>query len=591
MRTYLTAALRSHVHNMQRNLRSARMTGRIGESDQVHADVYPVVLQSMLEHGVQKSFPPQAIDPDWSQKHLESALHIYDRERNAIMSSEGRVSLEKDFATATGTDGSVLNNLEHECQLREAHITAKLAAFEAVRSPQTDMLDACRDQAKDLLQCQRSETAQPKPVSTLQLSSPVNIPEKPGPKSIKVVSPPPPASIENLTTQMLRDMHDAAQNAGATSRANYSSGIADVYWRMAKTDEFSEDVAKQRASDLRLFSLVTGIVDVTEIRQFHLSLYRDALGKVPKNFLRSAKDADLTISAVMARANLNSPAANGLSASTMSRHFKSLELLLKRAKSEGHSLEADLDVSLLKPKIKANTPAHKRRPVFRPEEVKQVFTHSAWQGCQSEGRRHAPGQTVIRDAKFWVPLILAYTGARRAEIAGLLAEDVATVDGIPCFHIRANTYRGIKGEGGEIEKSRIIPVHPHLIELGLIDHASSHITSPTGLLCPDILPKKRFQNGRQGQVTKIGESLDDFWRKSLHLSLNGNPRKLCMHSLRHYVNHSFIHNRDIHEVTRFDILGHVESSDAARSINTSTYRDETDVKEKFAAIASLPCVF
>jgi len=276
VRTYLAAALRSHVHKMQRNLRSARMTGRIGETDQLHADVYPVVLQSMLEHGVQKRLPPQAIDPHWSQKHLESALHIYDRERNAIMSSEGRVSLVRDFATATGTDRSVLNNLEHECQVREAHITAKLAAFEAVRSPQTDMLNACRDQAKKLLQCQKSETEQPKPDSTPQLLSPVNIPEKPRPKPSKVISPPPPVSVENLTTHMLRDMHDAAQNAGATSRANYSSGIADVYWRMAKTDAFSEDVAKQRASDLRLFGLVTGIAGKAQVKWYEFSEIDDA---------------------------------------------------------------------------------------------------------------------------------------------------------------------------------------------------------------------------------------------------------------------------------------------------------------------------
>ncbi|WP_371168827.1 hypothetical protein [Aliiroseovarius sp. 2305UL8-7] len=151
---------------------------------------------------------------------------------------------------------------------------------------------------------------------------------------------------------------------------------------MAKADDLSEDVAKQRASDLRLFSLATGVVDVTNIKQFHLSLYRNALGKIQKNFLRSAKDADLTIEAVMARANLNKPAENGLTASTTSRHFKSLELLLKRAKSEGHSLIPDLDVPPLKPKTKASTPAHKRRSVFRFEEVKHVFSHSAWQGAK-----------------------------------------------------------------------------------------------------------------------------------------------------------------------------------------------------------------
>jgi integrase len=394
---------------------------------------------------------------------------------------------------------------------------------------------------------------------------------------------------------MLSDMHDAAQNSKTKSKSGYASDIASVYWRMVATDELSVGVARQRASDLRLFSLVTGIVDVTAIEQFHLSQYRDALAKVPKNFLRSDKDQDLTIKALMARSELNPPSDNGLSPSTMRRHLKSVELLLKRAKSEGHEQTIDLDVTLLKPKTKANTPAHKRRAVFKFDELQQVFSHSAWQGCLSEGRRHLSGNKIIKDSRYWVPLILAYTGARRAEVSGLLANDVETIDGIPCFHIRSNQYRGIKGENEAegAEKNRIIPIHPHLIELGLLDQANSQSNAAPELLFPDILPKARYKtrDTKQTKPGKIGDSLDDFWRKSLRLALDGNPRKLCMHSLRHYVNHQLIHQQAIHEVTRFDLLGHVESGDAAQSINTSTYRDETGVSEKYAAIASLPSLF
>ena len=74
VRTYMASALRSFVHSMQRNLRSARMMGRVGASDQVQTEVYPVVLQSMLDHGLQERLPPQAIDPDWSKEHLEAAM-------------------------------------------------------------------------------------------------------------------------------------------------------------------------------------------------------------------------------------------------------------------------------------------------------------------------------------------------------------------------------------------------------------------------------------------------------------------------------------------------------------------------------------
>jgi hypothetical protein len=172
-------------------------------------------------------------------------------------------------------------------------------------------------------------------------------------------------------------------------------------------------------------------VDVTAVKQFHLSQYRDALTGVPKNFLRSVNDMNLTIQSLMARSALNAPAANGLASSAMRRHFKSLELMLKRAKSEGHELAESLDITLLKPKAKTNTPAHKRRAMFRLDELQNVFGHSAWQDCQSAGRRHASRHEVVKDSRFWVPLILSYTGARRAEISGVLDDDIERIEAHP----------------------------------------------------------------------------------------------------------------------------------------------------------------
>jgi integrase len=123
-----------------------------------------------------------------------------------------------------------------------------------------------------------------------------------------------------------------------------------------------------------------------------------------------------------------------------------------------------------------------------------------------------------------------------------------------------------------------------------VQHSKGH---PTKLLFPDVLPKprKRVKGAEAALPKKIGETLDDFWRESLKRTLDGNPRKLCMHSLRHYVNNHLIHSGGVHEVTRLDLLGHVDGGAASQSINTSTYRDETGVKEKLAAITALPRIF
>lgn len=583
--SYMTTRLRGFIQDMQRNMRMARMSGRMSDIDARNFEIHKSVLRAMLTHGMQKSFPVKAIDSDWTKETLETTMQIYDQEFHALMSRTGRDALEAEFIQTTGSDAKVLNSREHQYQILEAYLQAKLAAFDATQDTSEARQEALRKQAEALVQMGTPATLPdnaPAPIVPRAKPTPCSPP--------RVIPHEAPA---NLTIRTLSQMHAIAQAARYDGKAGYSSDIASIHWRMVETEDLSAKVATQRASDLRLFSLVTGVVDVAAIKQFHLSQYRDALTVVPKNFLRSVNDMDLTIQSLMARSALNAPADNGLAPNTMRRHFKSLELMLKRAKSEGHELTETLDVTLLKSKAKANTPAHKRRAVFRLDELQDVFGHSAWQGCQSAGRRHVSGQEVIKDSRFWVPLILSYTGARRAEISGLLIDDIDYVEGIPCFHIRSNVYRGIKGEASEVEKSRIIPVHPHLIELGLLNHANSKPSSPTGLLFPDILPQARSKqrNSQPAKAVKIGEALDDFWRKSLCITLDGNPRKLCMHSLRHYVNHQMIHAPDVHEVTRFDLLGHVESGDSAQSINTNTYRDETHVAKKYAAIASLKRVF
>jgi integrase len=68
-------------------------------------------------------------------------------------------------------------------------------------------------------------------------------------------------------------------------------------------------------------------------------------------------------------------------------------------------------------------------------------------------------------ARRWVPWLCAYTGARVNEITQLRACDVLPVDGIPCIRITP--------EAGTLKtaKKRIVPLHPHLIEMAFVEFA------------------------------------------------------------------------------------------------------------------------
>jgi integrase len=69
--------------------------------------------------------------------------------------------------------------------------------------------------------------------------------------------------------------------------------------------------------------------------------------------------------------------------------------------------------------------------------------------------------------RFWVPLIALYHGMRAGEAIGLMAQDVITRDGVPCFILRRNEIRDLKtGHSG-----RLVPVHPVLVGLGFLSFA------------------------------------------------------------------------------------------------------------------------
>ena len=62
----------------------------------------------------------------------------------------------------------------------------------------------------------------------------------------------------------------------------------------------------------------------------------------------------------------------------------------------------------------------------------------------------------------WVPLLLAYSGARVAEIVGLRACDVKVIDGIVCFHVTPEAGRHVKTR----DSIRLVPIHRAVLDAG-----------------------------------------------------------------------------------------------------------------------------
>ena len=119
-------------------------------------------------------------------------------------------------------------------------------------------------------------------------------------------------------------------------------------------------------------------------------------------------------------------------------------------------------------------------------------------------------------ARRWVPWVCAYSGARVNEITPLTGRDVIIRDGIPMMRVRAET--------NKTRKSRMVPLHSHLIEQGFLTYAKSRGARPL------FYDPARSRGGTDANphFKKVGERIAE-WVRSLGID----PRVAPNHGWRH----------------------------------------------------------
>jgi hypothetical protein len=163
--------------------------------------------------------------------------------------------------------------------------------------------------------------------------------------------------------------------------------------------------------------LITKVSDIRQVRQAHLSMFRDILQKQPKSWGKGPKDAEMSWDQVIARAGTLPADQVGLAISTINRHLDVFAQILARAEDDGIALDPKLNVKELR--LRENKRSRDKRTGFPEADLNRLFQHTIWTGCKSGRLRNTSGRRIIKDGLYWVPLIAAYIGARREEISGL----------------------------------------------------------------------------------------------------------------------------------------------------------------------------
>lgn len=319
-----------------------------------------------------------------------------------------------------------------------------------------------------------------------------------------------------------------------------------------------------------LFCEMTGVDDVRDVRQTHLAQFVAMLDRLPATYRRSAAERVKPITAIIAEAEA-AGASVGLSVATVNRNLVHFGKVLKAAQAEGLRIDQSVNPSLLRRFSKRA--AKDDREAFTPDDVRQIFRAPVWTGCRSAKRRRHPGDVIVRDWLYWIPLIAAYSGARREEICGLETADVSETDGIPVLLIRANARRGLKNPQSE----RVVPIHSHLIELGFLDFAGDQRNACRADLFHDLR--------RKSAASQIGDSMDYMWRNIQADRLGAQARK-TFHSFRHYAVQGLRAESQVEKHIRAELFGHLVGD-----IEDDRYGGRAPVATLRAAVEALPRVF
>lgn len=331
-----------------------------------------------------------------------------------------------------------------------------------------------------------------------------------------------------------------------------------------------ESTAKHYRNFALLFSRITGKSDVRTLTQSDAAVFRNALMKLPKSYGKSPKHKTQTIEETLKESAHLPKEERGLSISTMNRYFDHLGATLTFAKSEGIRIDERINPSSLRRKEQIRD--RDKAKTATESELVQLFQHPLWSDRRSVTNKLEREKKKLDGGYYWIPILCAYGGFRRAEAAGLRLSDLKQEDGIYYFDLDFNEDRRLK-TGSSIRK---IPLHNDLLELGFIEFYQSQTQQRATHFFPEAFERSKLHIGR-----KISRNL-----QQVCVEVFGEQEELLtLKSTRHYVQQILDLDPSVPEKVARDILGH-EGYD----VHTRTYGTASPLRALKAAIDVLPSV-
>ncbi len=338
----------------------------------------------------------------------------------------------------------------------------------------------------------------------------------------------------------------------ATTAPTAQPALSSIYPEFIKSqlarNEWRQQTANQSDATYRLFLGICGDKSVDHYTRADAGNFRKIAEKMPFDYGKATQFRGLLPQRIvelheMLPAEKKSPL---LTQKTIKRHFSALSAIWNDAIANGQ-VAANIFAGFRFSSVKK---ASEERDMWRAEELATLFTSPIWTGCLSARQRAIAGSEIIRDEKFWVPLITLFSGMRLEEICQLQTDDVREENGVVYFDINDRPPRQVKNKNAV----RRVPVHSELVRRGLVDHVASFGHKRSYALFPALKP-----GGADG---KLGHSFSK-WFTRYRRDIGVYRKSLDFHSLRHTAT-TLMHQANVTREVLDHLTGHSSPGETAR---------------------------
>lgn len=294
-----------------------------------------------------------------------------------------------------------------------------------------------------------------------------------------------------IATAVSAKRNSNSPTLAALSKLYIEEGKRGGTWRQGSTEE-----VERALSDL--FELI-GDMPARAFDPHQARLLKERLSLCPQYFGLRPEFKGKTLKQVVESGGTYKT----ITAVTVNNRLRKLTAFLNWCKTNGYVT----DNPLTGMKVMTGS-AKEARLSFDRHDLAALLNHEA---LRKESGKHP--------WRYWLPLLGRFTGARLEELCQLRVDDLIEQQGIQCIRIDDSR------EGQNLKNAssrRVLPLHPSLIELGLLQFAESVRTAGADRLFPEL----EAVRGKLGHAPSKW-----FGRYKMKLGIT-DPRK-TFHSFRH----------------------------------------------------------